>query len=83
MSQQENSKKVVDKKKKFVYYRYTEKTKEEKKEKMKRTTNESFGTVRENYTLVNKSSLISLAKTLVLCLLGNININKKTVIEPS
>ena len=83
MSQQENSKKVVDKKKKFVYYRYTEKTKEEKKEKMKRTINESLEAVRESYTLVNKSSLISLAKTVVLCLLENINMNKKTEIEPS
>ena len=86
MSQQENSKKVVDKKKKFVYYRYTEKTKEEKKEKMKRTTNESLEAVRErereSYTLVNKSSLLSLAKTVALCLLENINMNKKTEIEP-
>ena len=86
MSQQENSKKVVDKKKKFVYYRYTEKTKEEKKEKMKRTTNESLEAVRErereSYTLVNKSSLLSLAKTAVLCLFKNINMNKKTEIEP-
>ena len=40
-------KKVVDKNKKFVYYRYTEKTKEEKKEKMKRITNESPEAVRE------------------------------------
>ena len=83
-----NSKKVVDKKKKFVYYRYTEKTKEEKKEKMKRTANESLEAVRErerkreNYTLVNKSSLLSLAKTVALCLLKNINMNKKTEIEP-
>ena len=88
MSQQENSKKVVDKKKKFVYYRYTEKTKEEKKEKMERTTNESLEAVRErerereSYTLVNKSSLLSLAKAVVLCLLENINMNKKTEIEP-
>ena len=86
MSQQENSKKIVDKKKKFVYYRYTEKTKEEKKEKMKRTTNESLEAVRErereSYTLVNKSSLLSLAKTVALCLLKNINMNKKTEIEP-
>ena len=82
MSQQENSKKVVDKKKKFVYYRYTEKTKEEKKEKMKRTTNENLEAVRESYTLVNKSSLLSLAKSIALCLLKNINMNKKTEIEP-
>ena len=47
MNQRKNSKKVVDKKKKFVYYRYTEKTKEEKTEKMKRTTNESLEAVRE------------------------------------
>ena len=84
MNQRKNSKKVVDKNKKFVYYRYTEKTKEEKKEKMKRTTNESLEAVREreSYTLVNKSSLISLAKTVALCLLENINMNKKTEIEP-
>ena len=86
--QRENSKKInkkaVDKNKKFVYYRYTEKTKEEKKEKMKRTTNESLEAVRErkNYTLVNKSSLLSLVKTVELCLLENINMNKKTEIEP-
>ena len=89
MNQRKNSKKVVDKKKKFVYYRYTEKTKEEKTEKMKRTTNESLEAVRErerereSYTLVNKSSLLSLAKTVTLCLLENINMNKKTEIEPS
>ena len=79
-----NNKKAVDKNKKFVYYRYTEKTKEEKKEKMKRTTNESLEAVRErkNYTLVNKSSLLSLVKTVELCLLENINMNKKTEIEP-
>ena len=86
MIQRENSKKIVDKKKKFVYYRYTEKTKEEKKEKMKRTTNENPEAVRErereSYTLVNKSSLLSLAKTVTLCLLENINMNKKTEIEP-
>ena len=86
MNQRKNSKKVVDKNKKFVYYRYTEKTKEEKKEKMKRTTNESLEAVRErereSYTLVNKSSLLSLAKTVALCLLKNINMNKKTEIEP-
>ena len=52
---------------------------------MKRTTNESLEAVRErkNYTLVNKSSLLSLTKTVALCLLENINMNKKTEIEPS
>ncbi len=50
---------------------------------MKRTTNENLEAVRESYTLVNKSSLLSLAKTVVLCLLENINMNKKTEIEPS
>ena len=50
---------------------------------MKRTTNESLEAVRESYTLVNKSSLLSLAKTVELCLLANINMNKKTEIEPS
>ena len=49
---------------------------------MKRTTNESPEAVRESYTLVNKSSLLSLAKTVALCLLENINMNKKTEIEP-
>ena len=78
-----NNKKAVDKNKKFVYYRYTEKTKEEKKEKMKRATDKSLEAVRESYTLVNKSSLLSLAKTVELCLLANINMNKKTEIEPS
>lgn len=82
MSQQENSKKVVDKKKKVVYYRYAEKTKEEKKT-MKRATDENLEAVREKCTLVNKSSLISLVKIAVLCLLKNINMNKKTEIEPS
>ena len=58
---------------------------------MKRATNESPEAVRErererereSYTLVNKSSLLSLAKTVALCLLENINMNKKTEIEPS
>ena len=51
---------------------------------MGRTTNESLEVVkRENYTLVKKSSLLSLAKTVVVCLLENINMNKKTEIEPS
>lgn len=36
---------------------------------MKRITNESLEAVRENCTLANKSSLISLAKTTILCLL--------------
>ena len=53
---------------------------------MGRTTNESLEAVRErereSYTLVNKSSLLSLAKTVVLCLPENINMNKKTEIEP-
>lgn len=53
---------------------------------MKRTTNESLEAVkkreRESYTLVNKSSLISLDKIATLCLLKNINMNKKTEIEP-
>ena len=49
---------------------------------MKRATNEILEAVRENYTLVNKSSLLSLAKTVELCLLTNINMNKKTEIEP-
>lgn len=35
---------------------------------------------RESYTLVNKSSLLSLAKAVALCLLKNMN--KKTEIEP-
>ena len=49
---------------------------------MKRTTHKSLEDVRENCTLVNKSSLISLAKTAALCLLKNVNMNKKTEIEP-
>ena len=49
---------------------------------MERTTDKSLEAVRESYTLVNKSSLISLAKTAILCLLKNINMNKKTEIEP-
>ena len=55
---------------------------------MKRATNESLEAVRErererereSYTLVNKSSLLSLAKAVALCLLKNMN--KKTDIEP-
>ena len=58
---------------------------------MKKTTGVSLGAVRErererereSYTLVNKSSLLSLAKTVELCLLANINMNKKTEVEPS
>ena len=50
---------------------------------MKRTPDERLGAVRENYTLVNKRSLLSLTKTVALCLLENINMNKKTEIEPS
>ena len=49
---------------------------------MERTTNKSLEAVRKNYTLVNKSNLLSLAKTVALCLLKNINMNKKTEIEP-
>ena len=55
---------------------------------MKRATNESLEAVRErerereSYTLVNKSSLLSSVKTVALCLLENINMNKKTEIEP-
>ena len=50
---------------------------------MKRATNESLEAVRESCILVNKSSLLSLAKTVALCLLKNINMNKKTEVEPS
>ena len=50
---------------------------------MKRATNESLEAVRErereSYTLVNKSSLLSLAKAVAF---ENINMNKKTEIEP-
>ena len=52
---------------------------------MERTTNESLEAVRErerereSYTLVNKSSLLSLAKAVAF---ENINMNKKTEIEP-
>ena len=49
---------------------------------MKKTTDVSFEAVRKNYTLVNKSSLLSSVKTVALCLLENINMNKKTEIEP-
>ena len=49
---------------------------------MKRATDKSLEAVRENYTLVNKSSLLSSVKTVALCLLENINMNKKTEIEP-
>ena len=37
---------------------------------------------RESYTLVNKSSLLSLAKREILCKIKNINMNKKTEMEP-
>ena len=37
---------------------------------------------RESYTLVNKSSLLSLAKKEILCEIKNINMNKKTEMEP-
>ena len=37
---------------------------------------------RESYTLVNKSSLLSLAKREILCEIKNINMNKKTEMEP-
>mgnify|MGYP004453259617 CR=1 FL=1 len=50
---------------------------------MKRTTNENLEAVRENCASVNKSSLLSLAKTVSLCLLKSMNMNKKTEIEPS
>ena len=50
---------------------------------MKKTTDVSLEAVRESYTLVNKSSLLSLAKAVELCLLTNINMNKKTEVEPS
>ena len=49
---------------------------------MKKAANESLEAVRESYALVNKSSLLSLAKTVALCLLKNINMNKQTEIEP-
>ena len=59
-----------------------QKKQKRRKKKMKRTTNENLEAVRKNYTLANKSSLISLAKTATLCLFENINMNKKTEIEP-
>ena len=46
---------------------------------------ESLDTVereRESYTLVNKSSLLSLAKREILCEIKNISMNKKTEMEP-
>lgn len=54
---------------------------------MKTTNNRTLGTVRErereSYTLVNRSSVLNLAKTVALCLLlKNINMNTKTEIEP-
>ncbi len=54
---------------------------------MKTTNDRTLGTVRErerereSYTLVNRSSILNLAKTVVLCLLLE-NINKKTEIKP-
>lgn len=48
---------------------------------MKRTPDERLGAVRENYTLVNKSSLLSLAETVHYVCFKNINMNKKTEIE--
>lgn len=50
---------------------------------MKTTNNRTLGTVRESYTLVNRSSVLNLAKTVALCLMfKNINMNTKTEIEP-
>ncbi len=54
---------------------------------MKMTNDRTLGTVRErereSYTLVNRSSVLNLAKTVALCLLfKNINMNTKTEIEP-
>ena len=37
---------------------------------------------RESYTLENKSGLLNLSTSKTLCTLRNININKKTEIEP-
>ena len=42
---------------------------------------ENLDTV-ESYTLVNKSSLLSIAKRAILCKIKNINMNKKTEMEP-
>ena len=52
---------------------------------MKMTNDRTLGTVREreSYTLVTRSSVLNLAKTVALCLLlKNINMNTKTEIEP-
>ena len=58
---------------------------------MKTTNYRTLGTVRErererereSYTLVNRSSVLNLDKTVALCLLfKNINMNTKTEIEP-
>lgn len=49
---------------------------------MKMTTDENTGAVGGNYTLVNKSSLLNLAKIVTLCILTNIKINTKTEIKP-
>jgi len=58
---------------------------------MKVTNDRTLGTVRErererereSYTLVNESSVLNLAKVVILCLLlKNINMNTKTEIKP-
>lgn len=50
---------------------------------MKKINDRTLGTVRENYTLVNGSSVLNLTKVVTLCLLfKNINMNTKTEIKP-
>ena len=50
---------------------------------MKMTNDRALGTVREDYTLVNESSVLNLTKATILCLLfKNINMNTKTEIKP-
>ena len=52
---------------------------------MEMINDRTLGTVREreSYTLVNRSSVLKLAKTVALCLLfKNINMNTKTEIKP-
>ena len=50
---------------------------------MKTTNGRTPGTVRERYTLVNRSRVSNLAKIIILCLLSkNINMNTKTEIKP-
>lgn len=50
---------------------------------MKTTNDRALGTVRENYTLVNGSSVLNLTKATILCpLFKNINMNTKTEIKP-